>query len=1347
MFARWLKKKLFVFVVLAFALCLFPTRAFAAAEPDETSDELVAGYIEQRFNEELLTSEVPRLRARPSTGLTGNDATVYQTLKYEIARVAAGERSSTVFEISMNLFYWSAYWSAEELGVETVEVDGEITAEAAEAAYAKIDFDLSAVMNALLSDCAYELYWYDKTYEMGVDYPELYLSDYTGEWTVGFESADSITIAFPVSADYSVGGKLGTFEVDTSTGERISEAVMVAKSVVDAVSDRSAYDQLEFFKDEICYFVDYDHDAAQDASVPYGDPWQLINVFDFDKTTNVVCEGYAKAFQYLCDLANIPDVYCYTVTGTMNGGTGAGDHMWNLVRMDDKRVYLVDVTNCDEGSVGYPDELFIAKYLQVAGDGAYYVGSADAPVLYIYDAPTLSTFRADELAVSSLSYGEIAPGTAGTWGSCSWEIDTDGNLTVYPGTGANQSSNRSPWYDYRTRIKSVTFAAKDGQKVVLPANCSYLFAEFSACESFDFSGLDTSALTNASSMFSGCSALTALDVSDWDTSSLTYALKMFYMCDALETLDVSGWDTSSLVNAQYMFGICEKLGALDVSDWDTSNVTDMAMMFTYCKSLTLLDVSRWDTSNVTSFQATFNTCEALTSLDVSKWDTSSATSMLSMFLDCRSLTSLDVSGFDVSHVKDFRSMFDCCLKLTSLDLSNWDTSSAVEMNGMFSTCGALTELDLSNFDVSHVRSCSSMFSSCSSLRTVNLSGWVTSSLENMKYMFSGCKSLVTLDLSGFDTSHVNDIEMLFLECSSLVSVNLTGFDTHLITNMSHLFSYCESLKELDLSSFDTSSVTDMSFMFYECYGLELVNLSSFDTGSVTTMRQMFDFCRSLKTLDLSGFANTNVTDMSYLLRDCSSLTEVDLTGFGTANVRDMFDMFAGCKSLTTLDLSGFDTRAATDMGGFFDELDSLTCFSVGEFWTQPTENGYWSYPSGQWRSESDGQIYEWYELAHRPGPDTYTRYIEPYYENIEWVSVFGIEDQYFTGLPIEPVWKVLNWDDTELTEGVDYEIAYENNVEVGTATVIITGIGRFRGTTTRTFEIERTWLADVTVVPIPDVTFTGEAFYPTVTLTHAGLTLVEGRDYTVDRYQENIEAGEATVWLTGIGNFDGTRYVSFRILPQSLVGAQIAAIPNQAFTGTNIEPTITVTKDGRTLEFGPDYWVSYKNNVGIGTALVRIDGMRNYEGTITTTFEIVNPIVPPEPAHEPGWAKDESGAWVFYDDYGNMMCDHWESYGGAWYYFGADGRLVWNGWSYYKGVRYYMGKNGQLTRNTWAFIDGKYYYIGSDYRPVVNGWVSYGGKWYYMDGSGNPVVNDWINYQGTWYHFSASGVCDRTWKG
>ena len=125
------------------------------------------------------------------------------------------------------------------------------------------------------------------------------------------------------------------------------------------------------YKEYICAQTAYDHNAADDKTTPYGNPWQLISVFDGDSGTNVVCEGYSKAFQYLCDLSKLD---CISVSGVMAGGTGAGGHMWNVVALKGNN-YLVDVTNCDTGTVGAPDRLFLIGGSYADGKYSYYLGS------------------------------------------------------------------------------------------------------------------------------------------------------------------------------------------------------------------------------------------------------------------------------------------------------------------------------------------------------------------------------------------------------------------------------------------------------------------------------------------------------------------------------------------------------------------------------------------------------------------------------------------------------------------------------------------------------------------------------------------------------------------------------------------------------------------------------------------------------------------------------------------------------------------------------------------------------------------------------------------------------------
>ena len=153
--------------------------------------------------------------------------------------------------------------------------------------------------------------------------------------------------------------------------------------------------------------TDYDFSAANETEVTSIDPWQIISVFDEDNSTNVVCEGYSKAFQYLCDLSGFEgSVSCICVSGVMSGGTGAGNHMWNIVTMDDEKNYLADITNCDGSAVGAPDKLFLTGYTSGDSDSQYVFSLGSGDVNYKYDDLTLDMFG-HELVLSDSNYTPV----------------------------------------------------------------------------------------------------------------------------------------------------------------------------------------------------------------------------------------------------------------------------------------------------------------------------------------------------------------------------------------------------------------------------------------------------------------------------------------------------------------------------------------------------------------------------------------------------------------------------------------------------------------------------------------------------------------------------------------------------------------------------------------------------------------------------------------------------------------------------------------------------------------------------------------------------------------------------
>ena len=333
------------------------------AEP--SSEELQTGYLNSLFGIKQNTGMKRRLAANSTSKSTLNETEkkLYNALVTEIKKIAAGEETNTAITIDTSSGYDGL---ATNNFIEKVNV--------------------SKINSALLSDLPYDMYWYDKT--EGFFYKYQYKSS-TGNIT-------NITITFAVNSKYATGqaDKNGMYyTIKDSTAEQMQAAKKAsenAKAIVSANADKTDYAKLVAYRNKICDLNTYNHNAANSNNTNTADgidPWQLVYVFDGDPNTNVVCEGYSKAFAYLCDMTafNNSNIACYTVSGYMDGGTGAGGHMWNIVTMDDGENYLVDVTNCDDGSVGATDKLFLATLPGSATGNYTYTVSNIQTVTYQYD--------------------------------------------------------------------------------------------------------------------------------------------------------------------------------------------------------------------------------------------------------------------------------------------------------------------------------------------------------------------------------------------------------------------------------------------------------------------------------------------------------------------------------------------------------------------------------------------------------------------------------------------------------------------------------------------------------------------------------------------------------------------------------------------------------------------------------------------------------------------------------------------------------------------------------------------------------------------------------------------------
>ena len=222
--------------------------------------------------------------------------------------------------------------------------------------------------------------------------------------------------------------------------------------------------------------------------------------------------------------------------------------------------------------------------------------------------------------------------------------------------------------------------------------------------------------------------------------------------------------------------------------------------------------------------------------------------------------------------------------------------------------------------------------------------------------------------------------------------------------------------------------------------------------------------------------------------------------------------------------------------------------------------------------------------------------------SLKKLKINKIKAQVYTGKKIKPN-PVITLNGVRLKKGRDYTLKYKNNKKHGKATVTIKGKGNFKGTVKKTFKIKKATIADAKITGLKNKTYTGSAITQKLKVKLAKKTLKSGRDYRVS-YKSNVLAGKASVTVKGLGNYKGSRTLTFKIKKRSVKKASVSGLSEQGYTGKQVKPDITVRVSGRTLQKDRDYTLTFANNINIGTASVTIKGKGNYKGSVTKTFEI-----------------------------------------------------------------------------------------------------------------------------------------------
>ena len=423
--------------------------------PETVDDENLAGdYIAKKMPNRI------RLRAVWLSGmlLAEPNRSLYLALRSRILSVAAGETGSTVFTIPAAEIFNPRIFTAEDLGVEAIDTGTNyITKPAADAFAAILDknvsaIDFSAVLQCLMNDCPYEMYWFNKSYYPATNtFRRGAMRDKETQLYDRLVIIGDFTITLHVSQDYATyayedgEAVYSRTEVDPEYGESVTRAAEKAGEILDGTAELTDYEKMCAYRDAICALTDYNREAGEDT--PYGDPWQLVWVFDGKPNTKVVCEGYAKAFQYLCGLGTAE-----ATAISVQGRIPAGAHMWNVVALGGHN-YLVDLTNYD---LGY--DLFMKGYTDGDVSDGYFINYGYGTLKYTYNDGL--GWSEEELALFPMDYSE-------------WEEASKQKLTI---TGMT--------------VEEEAFAGDSAIRIVEATDCDIGARAFAGCDNLVLAVLD-----------------------------------------------------------------------------------------------------------------------------------------------------------------------------------------------------------------------------------------------------------------------------------------------------------------------------------------------------------------------------------------------------------------------------------------------------------------------------------------------------------------------------------------------------------------------------------------------------------------------------------------------------------------------------------------------------------------------------------------------------------------------------------------------------------------------------------------------------------------------------------------
>lgn len=171
-------------------------------------------------------------------------------------------------------------------------------------------------------------------------------------------------------------------------------------------------------------------------------------------------------------------------------------------------------------------------------------------------------------------------------------------------------------------------------------------------------------------------------------------------------------------------------------------------------------------------------------------------------------------------------------------------------------------------------------------------------------------------------------------------------------------------------------------------------------------------------------------------------------------------------------------------------------------------------------------------------------------QDLSGATIDAVADQYYTGYEITPKTTVKTFatgvGNITLTEGLDYEFSYSNNINAGTANLTVNGAGIYKGSAAKTFNILKTNISSCSL-QIEDSAYSN-------TVLTADIRLSDGRE---------LPSSHSYQWYRNGSAISGATEKTYTTTAED-VGATITVTA----TGDNVNVTGSITSNGCTVLSG-----------------------------------------------------------------------------------------------------------------------------------------------------------------------------------